>query len=408
MATAAQNFPLHTSLRCKSRNICSTALRECESLLVAFSGGADSAYLAGPHTRLLAIARSPSPRSPPAFPNMIAIRPKLLCRSRACATNSSKHANSRIPCTSPTMPIAATTARTSFSTAWKLLAKERNFRAIAYGINADDTRDFRPGHRAAREHRILAPLLDAAWARPKSVSFRASRACPPGTVRLPRASPRAFLTAPPSHPKFSAKIEQAEAVLRELGFSQFRVRAHGELARIELAPGELSRGLQPAIAQQIAAQIKAAGFAFVTLDLEGYRQGSQFAPQAEVASHQPVMQISHTCPGTCASNFQGTLSQLGFASALRLPNNSFTVLPGIVPLWNCASSPVTRLCKLGGKGAKKYARISHRKRLVAPPGQSQEAELRARRGNHQARHSGKSHLHHPQRHCIGGSRQPRR
>jgi pyridinium-3,5-biscarboxylic acid mononucleotide sulfurtransferase len=75
-------------------------------------------------------------------------------------------------------------------------------------------------------------------------------------------------------PAILGKVERAEGVLRGLGFSQFRVRAHGELARIELAPEELSRGLQPEIAQQLASQIKAAGFAFVTLDLEGYRQGS--------------------------------------------------------------------------------------------------------------------------------------
>jgi pyridinium-3,5-biscarboxylic acid mononucleotide sulfurtransferase len=62
--------------------------------------------------------------------------------------------------------------------------------------------------------------------------------------------------------------------LRDLGFRQFRVRAHGELARIELAQDELSRGFEPALSQQMAARIKAVGFAFVTLDLEGYRQGS--------------------------------------------------------------------------------------------------------------------------------------
>ena len=75
-------------------------------------------------------------------------------------------------------------------------------------------------------------------------------------------------------PELLGKIERAEAVLRELGFRQFRVRAHGELARIELAPEEFSRGLQPEMAQQISLRIKAVGFAFVTLDLEGYRQGS--------------------------------------------------------------------------------------------------------------------------------------
>jgi pyridinium-3,5-biscarboxylic acid mononucleotide sulfurtransferase len=75
-------------------------------------------------------------------------------------------------------------------------------------------------------------------------------------------------------PELLEKIERAEAALREIGFRQFRVRAHGELARIELAQDELARGLDPSMAPQIAARLKSAGFAFVTLDLEGYRQGS--------------------------------------------------------------------------------------------------------------------------------------
>ena len=68
--------------------------------------------------------------------------------------------------------------------------------------------------------------------------------------------------------------DRAESVLRALGFRQFRVRAHGELARIEFAPDELFRGLEPALSQQIVDGVKKAGFAIVTIDLEGYRQGS--------------------------------------------------------------------------------------------------------------------------------------
>ena len=78
----------------------------------------------------------------------------------------------------------------------------------------------------------------------------------------------------PVTPELLDRIERAEAILRELGFSQFRVRAHGELARIELAPDELSRGFEIQLARQVASGLRALGFAFVTLDLEGYRQGS--------------------------------------------------------------------------------------------------------------------------------------
>jgi uncharacterized protein len=121
---------------------------------------------------------------------------------------------------------------------------------------------------------VLAPLLDAGlhkdeirflsreaglrtWDRPASACL--SSRVPYGT---------------PVTPELLRKIEESEAVLREMGFRQFRVRAHGDLARIELAPEELDRGLNSEIARQIAARLKEIGFAFVALDLEGYRQGS--------------------------------------------------------------------------------------------------------------------------------------
>jgi uncharacterized protein len=156
----------------------------------------------------------------------------------------------------------------------ELLAQERGFRAIAYGINADDTRDFRPGHRAAHEHRILAPLLDAALSKPEIRILSRRAGLPtwdrPASACLSSRIPYGVAVTP----ELLAKIERAEATLRELDFRQFRVRAHGELARIELAPDELSRGLQSEMAEKIARGVKAAGFTFVTMDLEGYRQGS--------------------------------------------------------------------------------------------------------------------------------------
>jgi len=152
--------------------------------------------------------------------------------------------------------------------------QERGFRAIAYGINADDTRDFRPGHRAAHEHRILAPLLDAALSKPEIRILSRRAGLPtwdrPASACLSSRIPYGVAVTP----ELLAKIERAEAALRELAFRQFRVRAHGELARIELAPDELSRGLQSEMAEKIARGVKAAGFTFVTMDLEGYRQGS--------------------------------------------------------------------------------------------------------------------------------------
>jgi len=154
------------------------------------------------------------------------------------------------------------------------LAKERNIAAVAYGVNADDTLDFRPGHRAATEHHVIAPLLEAAmhkadirershiaglptWDRPASACL-ASR-LPYGTEVTPE---RLSLVA------------RGEEALRQLGFLQFRVRLHDKLARVEIAPDEMARAFVPEVAAAISRNLKAAGFTYVALDLEGYRQGS--------------------------------------------------------------------------------------------------------------------------------------
>src|SRR5579862_9340167 len=156
------------------------------------------------------------------------------------------------------------------------IVQQRGFNATAYGVNADDTLDFRPGHRAAKEHRVLAPLLDVGmrkselrelsqranlptWNRPASACL-ASRV-PYGTEVTPERL---------------GLIEQGEAALRDLGFQQFRVRLHDndKLARVEIAPDEMPRALAPEMAATISQQLKAAGFSYVALDLEGYRQGS--------------------------------------------------------------------------------------------------------------------------------------
>ena len=273
MATAAQISNAHVASLQKQNDLFDR-LRACDSLLIAFSGGADSAYLAwAAHQalgdRALAVTALSASFSKhdrdqaEAFVHVSGVRHEFI-ETREF-DNPLYVANNADRCYH---------CKDELFDRMEALAKERNFRAIAYGINADDTHDFRPGHRAAHEHKILAPLLDVGlgkaeirelsrlaglptWDRPASACL--SSRIPYGTAVTPAVL---------------GKVERAEAVLRALGFSQFRVRAHGELARIELAPEELSRGLQPEIAQQLASQIKAAGFSFVTLDLEGYRQGS--------------------------------------------------------------------------------------------------------------------------------------
>src|SRR6266566_3061877 len=216
-------------------------LAEIPSLIIALSGGADSAYLAwAAHKALGECALS-----------VTALSPSFSAHDRAVVEEF----------------VSKLGARHEF-------IETHEMENPAYGVNADDTLDFRPGHRAAMEHQVLAPLLDArlgkaeirmlsrraglpTWDRPASACL-ASR-LPYGTEVTPERL---------------ALVERGEAVLRELGFRQFRMRLHDKLARVEISPEEMPRALSSEMAAAIASRLKDAGFAYVALDLEGYRQGS--------------------------------------------------------------------------------------------------------------------------------------
>ncbi|HZL68259.1 MAG TPA: ATP-dependent sacrificial sulfur transferase LarE [Candidatus Limnocylindrales bacterium] len=151
------------------------------------------------------------------------------------------------------------------------------FDAIAYGVNLDDQGDFRPGQQAARQHHVAAPLLAAAltkadirqlasqaglriWDKPAS-------ACLSSRIEYGRVVTREALSA----------VEQGEDALQGLGFRQVRVRHHGEIARIEIAREELPRAMTMEMAAEFTRIFKALGFTYITLDLEGFRSGSMNA-----------------------------------------------------------------------------------------------------------------------------------
>src|SRR5579883_2859414 len=148
------------------------------------------------------------------------------------------------------------------------------YSAVAYGKNTDDIGDFRPGGQAAELHGVAAPLADAGISKAEvrelariaglRVWDKPASACLASRIEYGREVTREALQA----------VEKAEDALRHLGFRQFRVRHHGEIARIEIAREEMAGVFRDGVASQIARDVKKAGFQFVALDLEGYRSGS--------------------------------------------------------------------------------------------------------------------------------------
>jgi uncharacterized protein len=249
-------------------------LAELPSLLIAVSGGADSAYLAWAANRVLgARALSVTAISPSfsgydreeleKFVGETKIRHEFVTTHEL--DNPAYRSNAGDRCYY---------CKDELFNVLDEMAKRRGFAAIAYGVNADDTSDFRPGHRAAEEHQVLAPLLDAGM-RKAEIRALSQRA---GLPTWDRPASACLSSRLPYGTEVTAErlalVEKGEAALRELGFRLFRVRLHDKLARVEIARDELSRAMTPEMGAAIAERLKAAGFLYVALDLEGYRQGS--------------------------------------------------------------------------------------------------------------------------------------
>jgi uncharacterized protein len=253
------------------------ALAGLGSLMVAYSGGVDSAFLAATAhrvlgTRMLAV---------------LADSPSLARRDleQACAFATSIGMPLRVVNTDELErpEYQRNDANRCFHCKDELFAvmgrlgSELGFAAIAYGMNADDTRDYRPGQRAAEEHAVLAPLADAgltkldvrtlAKAAGYSLWDRPAAPCLSSRVEYGRTVTREVLQ----------QVERAEESLRQIGFREFRVRHHGDLARVEIARTELPRALQMETLDAITAALKQAGYQYVTLDTTGFRSGSMNA-----------------------------------------------------------------------------------------------------------------------------------
>jgi len=246
-------------------------------VLVAYSGGVDSAYLAWAAHQTLGN-------------NMLAIIADSPSLARTQFADASAFAGEQaiplevIPTSELERPEYARNdsqrcffCKDELFTLMEHLRRARGFDVIAYGVNLDDQGDFRPGQKAAIAHQVVAPLLDAglskeeirALARQAGLRIwdKPASACLSSRIEYGRQVTRETLEV----------VEKGEDALRVLGFRQFRVRHHGEIVRIEIAREELERALDPTMAAEFIRIFKALGFKFVTLDLEGFRSGSMNA-----------------------------------------------------------------------------------------------------------------------------------
>lgn len=245
-----------------------------ESLIVALSGGADSAYLAwAAHRALGARALSVTALSQ-SFSAYDREQAESFLRATGVQHEFVETHELEDPRYRANNADRCYFCKHELFSVLDRLAHKRNYAALAYGINADDTSDFRPGHRAAGEHRVLTPLLDVDLHKAEIRALSRQAGLPtwdrPASACLSSRVAYGIQVTP----DILRRVEAAEAALRKLGFRQFRVRVHGDLARIEIAPEEMPRAWAPETARAMTESLRQAGFAYVTLDLQGYRHGS--------------------------------------------------------------------------------------------------------------------------------------
>jgi pyridinium-3,5-biscarboxylic acid mononucleotide sulfurtransferase len=247
------------------------------SVMVAYSGGVDSAFLAATAHRVLGehmtavLADSPSLarrdlEQAIAFAHALGMPLRVISTDELDRPEYQRNdANRCFHC------------KTELFVAMEALGRELAFPNIAYGMNADDKRDFRPGQRAAEEHCVLAPLAEAGLTKlevrslAKAAGYtlwdRPAAPCLSSRVEYGRPVTREVLE----------QVERGEEAMRSLGFHEFRVRHHGPLARVEITRSEMPRALDMTMLDRITAELRAIGFQYVALDAAGFRSGSMNA-----------------------------------------------------------------------------------------------------------------------------------
>jgi uncharacterized protein len=251
-----------------------SVLRNMGQAIVAFSGGTDSAYLAWAAHQALGPRAMAITADSASIPESHKRDAEAFVARYGMAHEYVETREFENPAYVANNPDRCFHCKDELFTRLEHIAGARGYQNIVYGVNQDDLGDYRPGQNAAHKHQVASPLADAGmtksdirelsrlaglptWDRPASACL---------SSRIPYGTPVTIETV--------KTVESGEEQLKALGFRQFRVRFHNELARIEIARDEMEKALNLEMAGRLTAIFKQLGFKYVALDLEGYRQGS--------------------------------------------------------------------------------------------------------------------------------------